>query len=78
MRLADQVAPCANPGHCQELPQLSVENGVMGTFEGRPVSPPVIDLAEVRSSSHILGETAATGEKHIYVDLKTQTLSAYQ
>jgi lipoprotein-anchoring transpeptidase ErfK/SrfK len=73
-----ETTPCANPGHCQSLPQLEVDNGALGIFENQQVAAPVINLAEIPSPTNVLGETSATGEKHIYVNLATQTLSVYQ
>ncbi len=57
---------------------LDVENGVDGVFNGRKVSPPKIDLSQSDETAKVLGEVDLTGEKHIYVDLNTQTLKAYQ
>jgi lipoprotein-anchoring transpeptidase ErfK/SrfK len=70
--------PCANPGSCKESLELSVDNGEAGVFSGRKITPPKVDLAEKVDPKKILGEETGTGEKHIYVDLATQTLSAYQ
>jgi len=58
--------------------KLQVENGVMGVFHGQEVMPPTIDLAAAEPETSVLGETDPTAEKRIYVDLSTQTLSAYQ
>lgn len=69
---------CANSLSCQEAPSLQVENGAVGIFNGQKVMPPVIDLAAGEAKTNILGDSNATGEKHIYVDLTTQTLTAYQ
>lgn len=69
---------CANSLSCQETPSLQVENGALGIFNGQKVVPPVIDLAAGEAKTNILGDSNATGEKHIYVDLTTQTLTAYQ
>jgi lipoprotein-anchoring transpeptidase ErfK/SrfK len=69
---------CANPGSCAALPTLSVENGAKGVFSGQEVTAPPVDLAEVRLTTNVLGEDTAEGEKHIYVDLENQLLSAYQ
>lgn len=57
---------------------LKIENDAVGVFHGREVTPPAIDLAADIVPVNVLGETDATGEKHIYVDLSTQTLSAFQ
>lgn len=57
---------------------LKVENGVKGVFYGQEVMPPAIDLAAAKPTDNILGETDPTEEKHIYVDLANQTLTAYE
>lgn len=44
---------------------------------GQTVIPPTIDLAE-KPDHKILGESTGTGEKHIYVDLTHQALTATQ
>ncbi len=62
---------------CKESFSLKIENGQAGTFEGRKVIPPAIDLAE-KPDLKVLGEATGSGEKRIYVDLTTQTLKAYQ
>jgi len=69
---------CANTASCKESLSLKVENGAEGVFEGQKVIPPSIDLTQNDSPKKVLGESTATGEKHIYVDLTTQTLTAYQ
>ncbi len=58
--------------------KLQVENGVMGVFHGQEVMPPTIDLTAAESVTDVLGETDPTVEKRIYIDLSTQTVSAYQ
>lgn len=76
--LVKSITPyCANSGSCKESFNLKVENGATGTFMGQPVTAPAIDLAE-KPNKDILGEATGTGEKHIYVDLATQTLTATQ
>lgn len=57
---------------------LQVENGVKGVFLGQEIMPPAIDLTQAEPVSTVLGEADPTAEKRIYVDLSTQTLSAYQ
>lgn len=69
---------CANSLSCEESLTLRIENDAVGIFNGREVIPPKIDLAAAEPVEKILGESDATGEKHIYVDLSTQTLTAYQ
>lgn len=69
---------CAASGNCKESMQLHVQNGVSGVFNGQKVIPPIIDLSQSEPKTKILGEATLSGEKHIYVDLTNQTLSAYQ
>ena len=73
-----RVAPCANPGGCQTLPTLAINNNLIGKYDNQEVVPPQIDLAQDQSITKVLGEETGSGEKHIYVDLKNQTLKAYQ
>lgn len=72
-----QANLCANPGSCTSLPALQVDNGAVGTFQNEPVIPPAINLALESVPSQVLGQADPQGEKHIYVDLATQTLKAY-
>ncbi len=69
---------CANSLSCKESLELSVENGTSGVFNGQTVLAPSVDLSQKPAGTRVLGESAASGEKHIYVDLGTQTLSAYE
>jgi lipoprotein-anchoring transpeptidase ErfK/SrfK len=69
---------CASSGNCKESMELSVENNVTGVFNGQKVIPPKIDLAKKEVPTKVLGEASNSGEKHIYVDLTSQTLKAYQ
>jgi len=70
--------PCANTATCKESLSLEVNNNAVGTFEGQKVIPPKVDLSLKEDVKKVLGDSTATGEKHIYVDLTTQTLTAYQ
>ncbi len=69
---------CANSVSCIKNLNVSIENDTEGAFEGRKVAAPKSDLAEDKSAKEVLGESTATGEKHIYVDLAKQTLYAFQ
>ncbi len=69
---------CANTLSCKESLTLDIENDVAGTFNGQKVTPPQINISQKEPKNKVLGEAAGTGEKHIYVDLATQTLKAYQ
>ena len=57
---------------------LEVENGEKGIFYGQEVMAPIIDLAAAEPITNVLGDADPTAEKRIYVDLSTQTLTAYQ
>ena len=69
---------CANPGSCGALPSLAIENGSVGTFSGVEITSPEVTLASEQKPSKVLGEKTSEGEKRIYVNLETQTLSAYE
>ncbi|OGY07914.1 MAG: hypothetical protein A2700_01270 [Candidatus Blackburnbacteria bacterium RIFCSPHIGHO2_01_FULL_44_64] len=71
--------PCANSLSCKESLQLRIENDQVATFGGQTITPPKVDLSEADSPKKVLAETSGgDGEKHIYVDLGTQTLTAYE
>jgi lipoprotein-anchoring transpeptidase ErfK/SrfK len=70
--------PCANTKTCQTDLSAKIDNASTGTFEGHKVVPPKIDLANDTVQYAVLGASDASGEKHIYVDLSTQKLYAYQ
>jgi lipoprotein-anchoring transpeptidase ErfK/SrfK len=55
-----------------------VQTNATGIFNGRPVLAPNISLSETDRMSSVLGEATLGVEKHIYVNLDTQTLSAYE
>lgn len=69
--------PCANSKTCKTDLTQQVDNNATGMFQGHTVVPPKIDIANALPKS-VLGTSSATGEKHIYVDLSTQKLYAYQ
>lgn len=71
-------APCANSLTCKNDLAVSIDNNAVGFFQGRKIVPPKIDLASDILSSAVLGEHVSIDEKHIYVDLSTQTLYAYE
>ncbi len=70
--------PCANSKTCQSDLTQHIDNNMLGTFDGHTIVPPKIDLAQVNSGISVLGASTSAGEKHIYVDLTTQRLYAYQ
>jgi lipoprotein-anchoring transpeptidase ErfK/SrfK len=73
---SNQPPACANSLSCEESLSLKVENGTVGIWSGREVTPPTIDLAAKEPVINVLGDTS--GAKRIEVDLATQTLTAYQ
>ncbi|MEK7500383.1 MAG: hypothetical protein AAB649_07335, partial [Patescibacteria group bacterium] len=70
--------PCANTISCKEPPQFEIETDAIGIFNNKPVRAPNITLAQNEPISPVLGIRTSRGEKHIFVDLATQTLSAYE
>lgn len=71
--------PCANSISCQESLKFKVENGKAGVFNNQKITPPKITLLPGDTKSAVLGTATSSGEeKHIYVDLTKQTLSAYE
>src|SRR3989344_1110748 len=69
--------PCANTLNCKESLELTVSNSEEAIFDARTIDPPKIDLLALAREPNVLGTESTTGEKHIYVDLTTQTLKAY-
>lgn len=74
----NQINTCANSISGIKDLSVNVENDATGTFCGQKVVPPKIDLATDFNKTKVLGEETPAGPKHIYVDLATQTLTAYQ
>lgn len=72
------LIPCANTLSCAQSFQTSVNNNDIAVFDNQTIIPPAIDLSNSSAEPAVLGSETATGEKHIYVDLTTQTLKAYQ
>lgn len=69
---------CANSRTCKSDLVENIDNNAIGIFQGREVVPPKIDLARNILDTDVLGENTINGEKHIYVNLATQTLYAYE
>ena len=69
---------CANSVSCVNNLTSDVENNTEGIFEGQKITPPKILLTDTDLHPKVLGDATTTDEKHIYVDLTTQTLTAYQ
>lgn len=69
---------CANSKTCKESLVLNIDNNTIGVFAGQKIIPPKIDLAFDVVGPAVLAAKTKGGEKHIYVDLSTQTLYAYE
>lgn len=69
---------CANSKSCTSDLSEKIENNAIGMFQGHTIPAPSINPQPDLTPSSVLGESSASGEKHIYVDLSTQTLYAYQ
>lgn len=57
--------------------RFKIENNATGVFHSQKVIAPQIDLSD-KGQVSVLGAKKTAGEKHIYVNLTTQTLSAYE
>lgn len=68
---------CANSKTCESDLKENIDNISLGMFEGHKIVPPKIDPAESIAVASVLGTNVANEEKHIYVDLSTQKLYAY-
>ncbi|MFH1827065.1 MAG: L,D-transpeptidase [bacterium] len=77
-RLIKLHTSCANSLTCKTDLTLKIDNNAIGIFEGHKVIPPKIYLAHDNIKPSILGANAPSGKKHIYINLATQTLYAYQ
>lgn len=71
---------CANSLTCKSDLSIQIDNNAIGIFQGRKIIPPPIDLAKenLDPKSVVLGANTAKGDKHIYINLATQTLYAFQ
>jgi len=70
--------PCANTISCKEAPKFEVETNATGIFNSQVVGVPNISLSKNEKVNPVLGIRTSQEEKHIYVNLATQTLSAYE
>jgi hypothetical protein len=70
------VIPCANDKSCTGSLQLKIENDSVGIFNNQKIVPPKIYLSQIDTRPNVLGTNTILGEKHIYVDLTTQTVYA--
>ena len=65
---------CAN--NCRDSFKLEFEYGATGIFTQQTLTAPNISLS--KQEPDILGSETVSEEKHIYVNLTTQTLTAYE
>jgi len=75
--LSKHSLTCANTLSCTESLKLKVENNQVGIFNNHKVVAPNINLATETTKLTMLGIQSKQNEKHIYINLKTQTLTAY-
>lgn len=68
---------CANSISCEESFNYQVENDAIGYWGGQELAAPNVDTNTPPEDTKVLGESTG-GEKHIFVDLTTQTLTAYE
>jgi lipoprotein-anchoring transpeptidase ErfK/SrfK len=71
-------SPCANSKTCKSDLSISIDNNAIGIFQGHKVIPPKVDLSMINAQNSVLGARITNEKKHIYVDLSTQTLYAYE
>lgn len=76
--LKSQQPTCANSKSCTSDLSPHIDNNTQGLFQGKSILPPKIEDLTQPKATPVLGATTASGEKHIYVDLSSQTLYAYQ
>ncbi len=76
-RITVKKIPCANTISCKTPPRFEVEKNAIGIYNNRPIHVPNISLRDNENTSPVLGITTSHGEKHIYVNLTTETLTAY-
>lgn len=69
---------CANSVSCKYPPTNEAEKNAVGIFNNKPVKAPDISSTQSGNSGSVLGATSSQGEKHIYVNLTTETLMAYE
>lgn len=76
--LTAKKIPCANSISCKEKPHFQADTNAIGTYNGLPIHAPNILLSKDESTNPILGIQTSSGTKHIYVNLTSQLLSAYE
>lgn len=70
--------PCANSKSCTSDLIEKIENNAFGMFGGSKIAAPNINLALDTIHPTVLGTNTPLGDKHVYIDLSTQILYAYE
>lgn len=77
LKVINTQPTCANSKSCKSDLTEKIENGAIGMFQGKKVTPPKINASDMVEQP-VLGAMTSREDKHIYVDLSTQTLYAYE
>ena len=70
--------PCGNSISCKTEPKLQIENGAVGIYNNKTVAVPDISNKTLANAESVLGTDTSSKDKHIYVNLTTQMLKAYE
>lgn len=76
--ISSKQIPCANSISCKEAPKFEAETNATGIFLNKPVPAPDVSFSQNENIKPVLGLKTKSGEKRIYVNLNTQTLTAYE
>lgn len=77
--LIGQVTLCANSKTCKSDLVINIDNKSFGLFQGRKIIPPKVDLSTMQDhKSSVSAQPTPLATKHIFVDLSTQTLFAFE
>jgi len=76
--IAQKKVPCGNSISCKEPPKFEIEKNAVGICNNKTIQVPDITLSQNESPNPVLGINTSHGEKHIYINLAKQTLSAYE
>lgn len=75
--LSTKNTVCANSITCANNLESEISDETSGTFLNTQIVVPPIDLTSDTPTSTVLGENTLPNQKHIYVDLESQKLYAY-
>jgi len=76
--IAREKIQCGNSISCKKPPQFETETNAIGVYNNKPIHAPNITLSSNENTQPVLGIQTSRGNKHIYVNITTQTLSAYE